>query len=313
MPEYTGTICGDFSPPLRLDRYVAEHLGLLSRSQLKTRCISARVDGRAVKISRLLKGGERLELRWSESEPLHLAPEQAALHIIYEDEEVVVVNKDQGMVVHPGAGNRRGTLANALLYRRLFLRNRGGGGAEAEEADERLGIVHRLDKDTSGVLIAAYTVEAHGFLAAQFKNRQALKIYKAIVHGTPAERAGAVETRIARDPRNRKRFAVSAEKGKRALTGYTVLRSWGAYSLLELSPRTGRTHQLRVHMRHLGHPIVGDPLYGPGGGARGYTLMLHAESLRIRLPAREEASLFSAPLPERFAEAVSCFDKKEFI
>jgi 23S rRNA pseudouridine1911/1915/1917 synthase len=174
--------------------------------------------------------------------------------------------------------------------------------------DGRLGIVHRLDKDTSGVIIAAYNNEALAFLAAQFKNRQARKTYAAIVQGTPREAAGNIETYITRDPRDRKRFTVSANKGKLALTRYRVIRSWGAYSLVLLRPKTGRTHQLRVHLLHLGHPILGDPIYGVHGVrfAEGRfteaTLMLHAKSLRILLPGDAESQTFSAPLPARFSQ-----------
>ncbi|MDR1325830.1 MAG: RluA family pseudouridine synthase [Treponema sp.] len=295
MPSYTGIIAEHLSSPLRLDRYVAENLALLSRSQLKSRCIEAKVNGKAVKISRLLKGGDRLELNWAESEPLDLIPENLPLTILYEDANVVLVNKEQGMVVHPGAGNRRGTLANALLFRRLCLH----GETNLSVPEGRLGIVHRLDKDTSGVIIAAYNNEALAFLSAQFKNRQARKTYAAIVRGTPKEPSGTIETCITRDPRDRKRFTVSATKGKPALTSYRVLRSWGVYSLVLLRPRTGRTHQLRVHLLHLGHPILGDPIYG-AGTVRHATLMLHAKSLRILLPGGVEPQTFRAPLPPRF-------------
>jgi 23S rRNA pseudouridine1911/1915/1917 synthase len=295
MPSYTGIIAENLSLPLRLDRYVAENIALLSRSQLKSRCVEAKVNGKVVKISRLLKGGDRLELNWAESEPLDLIPENLPLNILYEDANVVLVNKEQGMVVHPGAGNRRGTLANALLFRRLCL----NGETKLSSPEVRLGIVHRLDKDTSGVIIAAYNNEALAFLVAQFKNRQTRKTYVAIVQGTPKESSGTIETCITRDPRDRKRFTVSANKGKPALTSYRVLRSWGAYSLVLLRPRTGRTHQLRVHLRHLGHPILGDPIYG-ASSARNATLMLHAKSLRILLPGDTEPQTFRAPLPPRF-------------
>jgi 23S rRNA pseudouridine1911/1915/1917 synthase len=316
MPSYTGIIAETIPSLLRLDRYVAENLALMSRSQLKSRCIEARVNGKAVKISRLLKGGDRLELNWAESEPLDLIPEDLPLNRLYEDANVVLVNKEQGMVVHPGAGNRRGTLANALLFRRLCLNGAARKPSSQNLSSEnlsspegRLGIVHRLDKDTSGVIIAAYNNETLAFLSAQFKNRQVRKTYAAIVQGTPKETSGNIETYITRDPRDRKRFTVSANKGKLALTRYRVIRSWGAYSLVLLRPKTGRTHQLRVHLLHLGHPILGDPIYGAssGSGACGArfveaTLMLHAKSLRILLPGDAEPQTFRAPLPARFSQ-----------
>ncbi|WP_010253247.1 RluA family pseudouridine synthase [Treponema primitia] len=307
MPDYSCTVKDGLSeelqpgaPGLRLDRYVAEELKLLTRSQLKTKLLSARLNGKPVKLSRPVKPGDLLELSWAEPPPLNLIPEDIPLTILYEDERVVVIDKAQGMVVHPGAGNRTGTMANALLFRHYSL---AGAGF-------RPGIVHRLDKDTSGVIIAAYDDEALAFLADQFKERRVKKTYGAIVLGTPREKAGIIETRIVRDSRDRKRFTVSPDRGKPALTRYRVIRSWGAYSLLLLQPRTGRTHQLRVHLRHLGHPILGDPIYGaPVISTQDKrflhaTLMLHARTLAITLPGQDTPSIFKAPLPERFREFI---------
>jgi 23S rRNA pseudouridine1911/1915/1917 synthase len=217
------------------------------------------------------------------------------------------------MVVHPGAGNPRGTLANALLYRRLF-RNADGAGpgsggtappaGEAASPDCRTGIVHRLDKDTSGVIIAAYDDEALRFLADQFKAGKTEKRYAALVRGIPGEERGCVKTELIRDPRNRKCFTVSAGRGRTALTYYRVIRSWKTHSLLLLRPKTGRTHQLRVHLRYLGHPILGDPLYGVKDGLfPGATLMLHAKSLALVLPGGE-FRVFRSPLPSRFRRVV---------
>jgi 23S rRNA pseudouridine1911/1915/1917 synthase len=300
VPSCFYRIRGDLPPDLRLDRYVAERLGLLSRSQIKSRSLRVRLGGRELKLSlplRKIPPGELLEFSWSDPGPLDLLPQELPLEIVYEDERVVVVNKAPGMVVHPGAGNPQGTLVNALLARRRFQ----GPGGEAF----RPGIVHRLDKDTSGLIIAAWDGEALAFLAEQFKARRVRKIYGAILRGTPREGRGRVETLLCRDPRNRKRFTASLERGKPALTFYRVLRSWGSHSLVLLRPKTGRTHQLRVHMRYLGHPIAGDPLYGhgedrllPGG------LMLHAKSLGIILPGGEALRTFVSPLPPRFTALI---------
>jgi 23S rRNA pseudouridine1911/1915/1917 synthase len=313
VPSYSGRIRGEASA--RLDRYVAERLRLLTRSQLKTRLLEARVNGKPVKLSRLLKAGDTLDLSWADPEPLTLTPENIPLEILYEDTRVIVVNKAQGMVVHPGAGNHRGTLANALLHRRLVRGGAGEGGIEGSSPlGLRPGIVHRLDKDTSGVIIAAWDDGALTFLSDQFKNRQARKLYAAIVQGIPSAAEGRIESRIVRDSRDRKRFTVSVDKGKSALTQYRVIRTWpdisagawpggsrSGYSLLLLRPRTGRTHQLRVHLRYLGHPIVGDPIYGaPDPRFPHASLMLHAKSLSLLLPDRDETVLFKAPLPERF-------------
>jgi 23S rRNA pseudouridine1911/1915/1917 synthase len=300
MPSYSGIIAVPVPPGLRLDRYAAEYLGLLTRSQIKARKLAAKLNGKEVKVSREVKEGDVLELVWTELPPAGLAAENIPLRVIYEDERVVVVNKPQGMVVHPGAGNRQGTLANALLYR---YGSAGGlpGGGDGAAGSLRPGIVHRLDKDTSGVIIAARDEEALRFLAGQFKKRRVRKTYAAIVRGHPPEDKGRIETFIARDLRDRKRFAVSEDRGRKALTFYRVIRRWDAYSLALLRPGTGRTHQLRVHMRWLGSPIAADPIYGgkeavfPGAG-----LMLHARSLTLLLPDHEKPETFRAPVPKRF-------------
>jgi 23S rRNA pseudouridine1911/1915/1917 synthase len=275
---------------------------LLTRSQLKSRALEARLNGKPVKFSRAVKSGDRVELSWADPPPADIVPERIPLDICYEDERVVVVNKAQGMVVHPGAGNHRGTLANALLYRIL---ERGGAGRGL-----RPGIVHRLDKDTSGLIIAAYDEEALVFLADQFKARKARKCYGALVRGFSGEPRGRIETLIARDSRDRKRFAVSGERGKTAVTRYRVIRSWGQYALMLLKPETGRTHQLRVHMRYLGHPILGDPLYGAPDPVFPETgLMLHAKSLALVLPGGGEIRTFKTPLPPRFRGVIKTLNR----
>jgi 23S rRNA pseudouridine1911/1915/1917 synthase len=303
----------DIPAGLRLDRYVAEELKLLSRSALKTRLTGVRLNGRPVKLSRPLKAGDALELSWADPPPVHIIPEDLPLDILYEDQRVVVVNKAQGMVVHPGAGNHRGTLANALLFRRLTRTGSCGGENPESLTGEGLrpGIVHRLDKDTSGVIIAAYDDRALTFLADQFKARRVRKIYAALIPGVPRELEGLIETRIVRDSRDRKRFAVSASVGKTAITRYRVIRTWGSYSLVLLRPKTGRTHQLRLHLRYLGHSILGDPIYGSRDGRfPGATLMLHAKSLSLELPDSGELRSFSAPLPSRFRDLIGELEKK---
>jgi 23S rRNA pseudouridine1911/1915/1917 synthase len=205
------------------------------------------------------------------------------------------------MVVHPGAGNRRGTLANALYHRRLERNNCRNEGL-------RPGIVHRLDKDTSGVIIAAYDDEAHAFLAGQFKARKVKKTYAAIVKGILTAKAGRIETLIARDPKDRKRFAVSTH-GKASLTLYRVAKEWPSHSLVLLRPKTGRTHQLRVHLRYLGNPVIGDAVYGFGDSLfPEAALMLHAKSLEITLPGGSGSHKFKSPLPERFVEMMNKLD-----
>jgi len=294
MPALLHTIEEQVPCGLRLDRYVSESLRLLSRSQIKARSLEAKINGKSVKLSRQVKQGDRLELNWTDTPPVQIIPEDIPLDIIYEDERVAVINKAQGMVVHPGAGNWQGTLANALYFRRLEKKE------EGILSGPRPGIVHRLDKETSGIIITAYNDEALAFLAGQFKSRKVIKTYVAIVQGSLKETTGRIETHIARNGGDRKRFAVS-QHGKAALTYYKALKIWRNYSLVLLRPKTGRTHQLRVHMRHIGHPILGDTVYGSHDRLfPGASLMLHAKSLVITLPNETEARIFKAPAPDRF-------------
>ena len=282
---------------LRLDRYIAEKLGILSRSQIKVRKLQARINGKSVKLSRLISGGDRLELEWEEPEASFLVPQKIPLDILYEDTRVIVLDKRQGMVVHPGAGNKSGTLANALLHRRL---SRSDGEGSMPEGF-RPGIVHRLDKDTSGVIIAAWDDAALAFLAAQFKERSTRKTYLALTKGIPPQKSGTISTRLTRDPRDRKRFICSDSNGKQALSWYKVLETYGDHALVALRPKTGRTHQLRVHLRHLGCPVLGDPIYGRKDAMfPEATLMLHAYMLTIELPDGQGSRTFKAPLPARF-------------
>jgi 23S rRNA pseudouridine1911/1915/1917 synthase len=305
---------------LRLDRYVSECLGLLSRSQVKIRSLEARLNGKPVKLSRMVKTGDRLDLLWKDPETPDLVPQDIPLTVIFENSRVIVVDKAQGMVVHPGAGNFRGTLVNALLFRRLrregpaaepFPIPRGEDGSPAGTWP-RPGIVHRLDKDTSGVMIAAWDGEALAFLSEQFKTRKVRKTYTAIVRGVPGEPAGRIETPISRDGRDRKRFAAVPGKGKYALTLYRIVRSWKTHSLLLVRPRTGRTHQIRVHLRYLGFPVAGDPVYGGGDPLfPDISLMLHAKSLALTLPGEGEGRIFKSPLPARFKAMIARLDDME--
>jgi 23S rRNA pseudouridine1911/1915/1917 synthase len=295
MPSISHIVKEQIPSGLRLDRYVSENLRLLSRSQIKARNLKVKINGKDVKLSRTVKQNDTLELLWEDAPPLNIIPQDIPLEIIYEDERCVVINKAQGMVVHPGAGNRQGTMANALCYRKLDMKSMSGS---------RPGIVHRLDKETSGVIIAAYDEETHAFLARQFKLREVRKTYIALIRGAPKEKTGRIETFIARDPKDRKRFTVSSS-GKTAVTFYKVIKSWKNYSLILLRPKTGRTHQLRVHMRYLNLPILGDNVYGyedkifPDAG-----LMLHSKNLEITLPGETQPRFFQSQIPERFREVI---------
>ena len=302
ISRYSCIVEENINPGLRVDRYFAENLAILSRSQVKTRKLKVRLNGKEVKISKPLKGGEKLDFFWEDAESLDLIPEDLPLQIIYEDPRVVVVNKAQGMVVHPGAGNPRGTLANALCYRRNILNL-------MHDKNIRPGIVHRLDKDTSGLIICAWDEEAHTFLSKQFYNRKVIKTYAAIVQGCPKEKKGRIDMPIRRNRRNRKLFSVDS-LGKSSLTLFQVVKSWGSHSLLLLRPRTGRTHQLRVHLKFMGNPILGDPLYGSSDSRfPGQTLMLHSKRLTLILPGGispgipndiSKSRTFRTSFPERF-------------
>ena len=319
MPSFSCTVEDNVPPGLRLDRYIAQYLKLLSRSQIKARDLQAKLNGKPIKISRLLCGGDHLELVWQEEENYNLIPQDLPLDIIYEDNRVIVVNKVQGMVVHPGAGNRQGTLANVLLYRRLEKLKKNGIvdlsnnlGIIRDEINwtdhssgQRPGIVHRLDKDTSGLIIAAWDAEALAFLAYQFKARKVRKTYAALVRGCPREANGSIDKRIIRSPRNRKIFTVSEKEGRQSVTDYKLVKSYGKYSLLLLRPRTGRTHQIRVHLKYLGTPILGDSLYGQEDlHFRNISLMLHAKRLSLILPDHKSPTTFRTHLPQRFIDII---------
>ncbi|OHD18740.1 MAG: hypothetical protein A2087_10635 [Spirochaetes bacterium GWD1_61_31] len=303
----SGTVEADGS--LRLDVYIADLPGAPSRSQLKTRCTGLRVNGKAAKLSRLVSRGDHYELSLSAEPDTSLVGQVLPLDILYEDNAVIVVNKRQGMVTHPAQGNWSGTLANALLGRAIQAKR------QVDQADQaggaavpaRAGIVHRLDKDTSGVIIAAKTAVAQDYLASQFRDRSTVKFYLAIVLGRPSADSGRLDNQLARDPLDRKRFApCAADKGKRAVSDWRRLASAGGCSLLLLRPRTGRTHQLRVHCRQLGCPILGDPIYGrPAKVLPEASLMLHARELRINLPGEDEPRRFLAPLPDHFLVALT--------
>jgi 23S rRNA pseudouridine1911/1915/1917 synthase len=291
--------------PVRFDRYIAENLKLLTRSQLKVRFVSLRVNGTSSKLSRIVEDGDRFTLEMLEEIDRSKASlaETIPLCILYENDDVIVIDKAQGMVVHPAHGNWSGTLANALLG---HLEAAGTScGTPGGNTLPRAGIVHRLDKDTSGVIIAGKNAAAQEFLASQFRDRTTSKVYVAIVSGRPTATTGRIDDTLARDPKDRKRWArVEDGSGKRAVTEWKIAAEANGYSLLVLKPRTGRTHQLRVHCKGMGCPIVGDPIYGkPDKRFRDATLLLHALELSILLPGAEESSVFRAPLPERFREA----------
>ncbi|HST51032.1 MAG TPA: RluA family pseudouridine synthase [Pyrinomonadaceae bacterium] len=294
----------------RLDAFLAARIEGVSRTLLK-RAIDdgdVLVGGRAAKPSHKLRAGERVEVEELPAPPVaELTPEDIPLDIVYEDGEVVVVNKPAGMVVHPAAGVRAGTLANALAFHFNQLSRRAGA--------LRPGIVHRLDRDTSGLVVVAKTAHAHENLAEQFRARTVFKSYAALVHGILKEDKGRVEQPIGRDPRNRTRMAV-VRGGRAALSLWKVRRRFNRMTLLDVEIKTGRTHQIRVHLAWMKHPVVGDEVYGMGRdknltdprlrsavAALGRQF-LHAERLGFHHPRTVEWMGFNSPLPRELAELI---------
>ena len=273
----------------RLDKFLASRETDLSRAQIAGLVAGGlvKVDGAIVKSSYRLRGGETVEMEMLPPRPTGVSPQEIPLSVIYEDEDILVIDKPAGMVVHPAPGHRRDTVANALLARLP--------GIEEVGDEQRPGIVHRLDMDTSGLMVAAKNRRAHRHVSEQIKDRSVLKGYTALTKGNIDPPEGVIKARIGRDNRNRKRMAV-VELGREAETSYRAVESAPGYTLLEVIPKTGRTHQIRVHLSALGYPIVGDALYG-GKDPRLERQFLHAHLLGIRLPGTGEYMEFTSPLP----------------
>ncbi|GAB6090972.1 RluA family pseudouridine synthase [Spirochaeta dissipatitropha] len=295
----------------RADIYLSRNSDLGSRSQIKNRIRKLQINGQDAKLSQNVENGDHIELHMEALPQFDLEPEKMQAEILFENDDVIVVNKPAGMVVHPAKGNYTGTLLHGLLGHISKLRDDFMETATDDIESFRPGIVHRLDKDTSGVIIAAKHPEAHAFLVNEFAERRVGKLYTAIVKGTPRKQTDSIKTRIIRDPANRKRFTTvdSSRLGKDSHTIYrlvqTVKKGTRDFSLLSLYPCTGRTHQLRVHMKFIGCSILGDPVYGRCGQEAAETgLMLHATLLSIRLPGGSGEQTFFAPIPERFR----CFE-----
>lgn len=292
---------------LRLDVYISEKIGLCSRSQLKLRIKKIIINGKDSKLSRHVSLGDEVTIFYTDPPSPDIEAENINLSVIYEDRNVVVLDKPQGMVVHPAAGNYSGTLVNALMYHYNEIK------AQRRNSDEaalsiRPGIVHRLDKDTSGILIVAKNIDTQEFLAGQFRSRDVSKTYLAIVKGVPPKLEGEVSVSLIRDPYNRKRFRGTEGEGKKALTRYKVLKFTDNYSFVVLRPKTGRTHQLRVHMNSIGCPVLGDSLYSRKDRIHpDATLMLHAYKLSIKIPGDRTVRTFRAPLPKRFRDFLTNF------
>lgn len=280
----------------RLDKTASEVLSI-PRSVFSLDSFSAEINGKKGKKSTPVKEGDRIEIRYEEEILEGIKGEDIPLDIIYEDNDILVINKAQGMVVHPADGNYSGTVVNALLS--LY----GDDFSTGDDDTLRPGIVHRLDKDTSGVMVIAKNSNALSFLSKEFSEHRNEKYYAAVVKGFFTDTEGIVDKRIKRDPLSRKRFTVTDNKseGKDALTKYRVVSENGDYAFLRIRIYTGRTHQIRVHMKALNHPVLGDPVYSrPDSKYKDATLMLHAERIVITHPVTGERMVFRSPLPERF-------------
>lgn len=284
----------------RLDQLIHERLPQYSRSRIQEwiRGGRVRVNGAAQRPSYVIRRDDAIEVEPSEPPPLHATAEDLPLTILYEDDDMVAIDKPAGMVVHAGAGVHAGTVVNALLHR--FGQLSSGGGPL------RPGIVHRLDRFTSGVLLAAKNDLAHQALAKQFSSREVEKVYIALVHGTVKPESGRIERPIARDPVRRIRMTARLPHGRTARTEYRVLRRFAHFTLLEVRIGTGRTHQIRVHLSNAGHPVAGDTLYGAPAKVEGRPPLgryfLHAQRIRFRRPSTGEAITVEAPLPAELEE-----------
>lgn len=290
---------GDRDKGKRLDRYLHEQLPAYSRSRLQgwIRDGQVLVEGSPRQPAYLLHGAETIQVEEAPLPPLRAEPEDIPLKILYEDADVVAVDKPAGMVVHAGAGCRSGTLVNALLYHFQTLSGLGG--------ELRPGIVHRLDRYTSGVLLVARNDLAHQSLAAQFAGRKIQKVYLALVHGVLKQNQGRIERPIARDPVKRIRMTARFRQGREAHTEYRVLRRFRNFTFLEVRIGTGRTHQIRVHLSSIHHPVAGDRLYGAPGSVPGLPplgrFFLHAHRITFEHPTTGAPVTLESPLPEELA------------
>lgn len=314
MHTYTFTV-NLKSAKKRLDLFLSEQALPLTRSRIKKLIDTHQVtlNKTLVKAARRVNEGDVVEVQVPEPQEPEVEAQDIPLDILYEDEWIIVVNKPAGMVVHPAAGNYSGTLVNALLMHCSFLRGVGGV--------MRPGVVHRLDKGTSGVMVVAKNDRAQQVLSQQFKNHSVKKIYRALVYGQMREDEGTIETEIGRHCKDRKKMSIHTRRGRSALTQWKVLRRYGEISLLEISIHTGRTHQIRVHLSSLHHPVVGDSLYGSrkmvsqirnkvireklGSLSRPF---LHASLLGFHHPHDSQYREFNAPLPQELSETLTVLE-----
>ena len=287
----------------RIDKVLTTKISSLSRSRIQelVQDRNILVNGKKVKTSYKVQKNDLVSVSVPKLKPLAVIPEDIPLDIIYEDQDVIVVNKPQGMVVHPAAGHPDHTLVNALLFHTKNL-------AESPEGF-RPGIVHRIDKDTSGLLMVAKNAFARESLEKQLAQKTNKRLYLAIVHGNFSEKSGTIEAPIGRDHYNRKKMAV-VENGKNAVTHFTVLEQFQKFSLIRCQLETGRTHQIRVHLAYIGHPVAGDPLYGPHHTLKGNGQFLHAQVLGFKQPHSGKWLEFEAQPPQIFLQQLTDLREK---
>ena len=285
----------------RIDKVLGHHLKQFSRSQIQKWVTDGNVtvNGQPVKPKYKLAVGDQEVVSPEAPQKIDLEPENIPLDIVYEDDDVLVVNKPQGMVVHPAPGHPNHTLVNALLYHSPLSTING---------EFRHGIVHRIDKDTSGLLMVAKNDMAHRSLAAQLKAKTNQREYVALVHGVIKQEAGTIDAPIGRSRKDRKKQAIVSD-GRHAVTHFKVLKRYRHYTLVSCRLETGRTHQIRVHMKSIGHPLAGDPLYGPRKTLPGKGQYLHARELGFKHPRTGKQLLFTAPLPDYFQRMLDHLDR----
>lgn len=278
---------------IRLDKFLSENTNY-TRSKIEEMIERELIslNGKSSKRSTKVQKGDTIEIPDDYNKETNLKEENIALDILYEDDYILVVDKPSGMVVHPGAGNFEHTLVNALLGHTKNLSH--------DETNVRPGIVHRIDKDTSGVLLVAKTDEVHALLSESFKNKTIKRVYIALLVGTLPSNTATIDAPIGRDPNNRLRMAVTKDNSKEAITHLKVVKRYDKFTLVEARLETGRTHQIRVHTKYIGHPVYNDPIYYSSHSTK-FGQFLHAKSLEFDHPITKEHLYFESPLPEEFA------------
>ena len=303
MSDMLKLVCGAETAGTRIDKYISDNIAELTRSAIQGLISEelVRVDGKSVSKNYKIRGGETIEVEIPEPEPMDAVPEDIPLDIVYEDSDLLVVNKVKGMVVHPAHGNYTGTLVSALLHHC-------GASLSGINGVIRPGIVHRIDKDTSGLLIVAKNDAAHLHLAQQIKEHSFTREYEAVACGYFKEPEGTVDAPIGRHKTDRKKMCVTTENSRNAVTHYSVIKQYGGYAHVRLRLETGRTHQIRVHLSYIGHPVLGDGVYGkPFKGIEGQCL--HARKIGFIHPSTGEYMEFTSDLPEYFVSVLNKLEK----